>query len=140
MTWLALQHMRHSVHCRDDLHGAWHFRCKVLVRRHLVTWTARVSLAVVLPLVFVCALFTPQQVTVSQSAPLPATATTPVSDHIDFPDKPADLDRDGEGGVRDVYGNDVAPAVAKYSFDATGSLYEVHSPQTELPRLASPKS
>jgi len=105
-----------------------------------VTWIARVALAVVLPLVAVCAVFTPQLVTVSQSAPLPATATTPVSDHIELPDNPADHDRDGEDGVRDMYGNDVASAVAKYSFDATGSLYEVHSPQTELPRLASPKS
>jgi hypothetical protein len=34
----------------------------------------------------------------------------------------------------------VTSAVAKYTFDATGSLYEVHSPQTELPRLQSPKS
>jgi len=105
-----------------------------------VTWTARVGLAVVLLFLAVCALFTPQLVTVSRSAPLPSTATTPVSDHIDHPDNPADLDRDGEDGVRDLYGNDVASAVAKYSFDATGSLYEVHSPQTELPRLASPKS
>ena len=105
-----------------------------------MTWTARVGLTGVLLLVAVCALFTPQLVTVSQSTPLPATATTPVSDHMDHPDNPADLDRDGEDGARDLYGNDVASAVAKYSFDATGSLYEVHSPQTELPRLASPKS
>ena len=105
-----------------------------------MTWIARVALAVFLPLVAVCAVFTPQLVTVSRSAPLPAMATTPVSDHIDLPDNPASLDRDGENGVRDLYGNDVTSAVAKYSFDATGSLYEVHSPQTELPRLASPKS
>ena len=43
-------------------------------------------------------------------------------------------------GTIDLYGNDVTDAVAKYSLDATGSLYEVHSPQTELPRLGSPKS
>jgi hypothetical protein len=40
----------------------------------------------------------------------------------------------------DVYGNDVAPAVATYSLDADGSPYEVHSPHTEIPRLGSPKS
>ena len=40
----------------------------------------------------------------------------------------------------DLYGNDVSPAVATYSFDALGSPYEVHSPQTELPRPGSPKT
>jgi hypothetical protein len=40
----------------------------------------------------------------------------------------------------DLYGNEVSDAVAKYSLDPGGSLYEEHSPQTELPRLASPKS
>jgi len=40
----------------------------------------------------------------------------------------------------DLYGNDVSPAVATYSFDALGSPYEVHSPQTELPRPSSPKT
>jgi len=46
---------------------------------------------------------------------------------------------DGDGPV-DLYGNEVTEAVAKYKLDATGSLYETHSPQTELPRLGSPKS
>jgi len=40
----------------------------------------------------------------------------------------------------DMYGNGVTPAVATYQLDATGSLYELHSPQTQLPRLGSPKS
>ena len=39
----------------------------------------------------------------------------------------------------DLYGNDVASAIAKYNLDADGSLYEAHSPQTQLPRLGSPK-
>jgi hypothetical protein len=43
-------------------------------------------------------------------------------------------------GTLDLYGNDVSPAVATYSFDALGSPYEVHSPQTELPRPRSPKT
>jgi len=46
---------------------------------------------------------------------------------------------DADGPV-DLLGNEVTDAVAKYKFDATGSLYETHSPQTELPRLSSPKS
>jgi hypothetical protein len=47
---------------------------------------------------------------------------------------------DGTESVVDLYGNEVDEAIATYSLDPTGSLYEVHSPQTELPRLASPKS
>jgi hypothetical protein len=39
---------------------------------------------------------------------------------------------------RDLYGNDVSDAVAKYTSDRRGSLYEEHSPQTEVPRLKPP--
>ncbi len=45
-----------------------------------------------------------------------------------------------DDSVADVLGNPVNAAVAKYKVDATGGLYESHSPQTELPRLAPPKS
>ena len=40
----------------------------------------------------------------------------------------------------DRYGNRVTPAVATYQLDAAGMPYELHSPQTQLPRLGSPKS
>lgn len=40
----------------------------------------------------------------------------------------------------DAYGNEVTNAVAEYSLDPTGSLYELHAPQIELRRLGSPKS
>ena len=40
----------------------------------------------------------------------------------------------------DLYGNEVSDAVAKYKLDATGALYELHSPQTEVPHLGAPKS
>jgi hypothetical protein len=43
-------------------------------------------------------------------------------------------------GSPDLYGNEVSDAVTRYKLDDAGSLYEVHSPQTELPRLASPIS
>jgi hypothetical protein len=43
-------------------------------------------------------------------------------------------------GSPDLYGNEVSDAVARFKLDEAGSLYEVHSPQTELPRLASPIS
>jgi hypothetical protein len=40
----------------------------------------------------------------------------------------------------DAYGNEVTTAVAEYSLDGDGDLYERHSPQTELPHLGSPES
>jgi hypothetical protein len=40
----------------------------------------------------------------------------------------------------DAYGNEVTDAVAQYTLDGAGTLYELHSPQVELPRLGSPKS
>ena len=43
-------------------------------------------------------------------------------------------------GQRDLSGNDVTDAVATYRLGADGSLYEAHSPQTELPKLGPPKS
>ena len=45
-----------------------------------------------------------------------------------------------EESTTDLYGNDVTAAVARYKLDATGSLYEAHSPQTQLAKLGSPKS
>jgi len=55
-------------------------------------------------------------------------------------DRASQQDEKRDGSAIDLYGNDVSDAVAKYKLDATGSLYELHSPQTELPRLGSPKS
>jgi hypothetical protein len=40
----------------------------------------------------------------------------------------------------DLYGNEVSDAVARFKLDDGGSLYEVHSPQTELPNLKAPVS
>lgn len=39
----------------------------------------------------------------------------------------------------DFNGNEVKQAIARYTVDPTGALYEEHSPDTELPRLGSPK-
>jgi hypothetical protein len=50
------------------------------------------------------------------------------------------VSEDNDDASVDLYGNAVSDAVAKYTLDPTGSLYELHSPQTELPRLGSPKS
>jgi hypothetical protein len=38
----------------------------------------------------------------------------------------------------DVRGNEIARPVARYRVDERGSLYEVHSPGTEVPRLKAP--
>jgi hypothetical protein len=40
----------------------------------------------------------------------------------------------------DAYGNEITNAVAEYSLDPAGTLYELHTPQVELPHLGSPKS
>jgi len=37
-----------------------------------------------------------------------------------------------------LHGDEVSPALATYSIDREGNLFEVHSPQTEEPRLGSP--
>jgi hypothetical protein len=42
--------------------------------------------------------------------------------------------------VVDIYGNEVTEAVATYKLDSSGAVYEEHSPQTEVPRLGSPKT
>lgn len=41
-------------------------------------------------------------------------------------------------GDLDLYGNEVSNAVATYKSDRTGSVYEEHSPHTEVPRLPPP--
>lgn len=43
-------------------------------------------------------------------------------------------------GTTDLFGNDIMSAVATYKVDRTGSLYELHSPRTEVPRVGIPKS
>jgi hypothetical protein len=48
------------------------------------------------------------------------------------------LDEPVEDEQRDLYGNDVSDAVATYKSDPAGSVYEEHSPQTEVPRLKPP--
>jgi hypothetical protein len=38
----------------------------------------------------------------------------------------------------DLYGNEVSSAVATYTLDPSGTVYEEHSPQTEVPQLGVP--
>lgn len=91
------------------------------------------ALAAFVPFVSAAALLTPRPVTVT--LPDDATAKTAI-----IAPAPPSGHADEDAGADDIYGNEVSDAVARYKFDATGGLYETHSPQTELPRLASPKS
>jgi hypothetical protein len=101
-----------------------------------VQTVARLALSLVLLMLVAAALFHPRVVTSSLSAPR-AAATSPVA-MTDGPNE-RHAQPDAAGAV-DLYGNEVSDAIATYSLDPAGSLYELHSPQTELPRLASPKS
>jgi hypothetical protein len=102
---------------------------------------ARLGLVVVTPLLVAGALATPQLVTATQSA-APNMSNPEPSSAIDFLAVPrGEFGGDpNEEHATDVYGNEVTAAVATYEIDATGSLYELHSPQTQLPRPGSPKS
>lgn len=119
-----------------------------------------VRVALVLPLltILACAWFGLAPYTGVSTQPVRSTLTASVPTHptvghlrIGAPSKdgvhtvPGVLDRVStverdEEDVVDLYGNEVTDAVAKYKLDATGSLYELHSPQTEVPRLPSPRS
>lgn len=91
------------------------------------------GLALILTFLALAGLFTRQHATSLHTAPAATPAIPSKSPHV------PGVDAQDQGSI-DLYGNDVSPAVATYSFDALGSLYEVHSPQTQLPRLGSPKT
>jgi hypothetical protein len=100
------------------------------VRTYLV-----LSIVLVAALVTLCALFSLSGYT---SGAINEKGTTH-ADILASSSEDGETSDDAEGSV-DLFGNDVTEAVARYRFDATGSLYEVHSPQTEIPKLAAPKS
>ena len=68
--------------------------------------------------------------------PRPARIATP----LDWPSPSERIDPADAAGTVDLYGNEVSDAVAKYRTDTTGTIYELHSPHTELPRLGSAKT
>jgi hypothetical protein len=101
----------------------------------------RIGLVVLVPPLLGSAFYTPQlerypqaQAVMDENSRAGAIAS---NDDGTLPDM---QERDDSDGPVDLLGNEVTDAVAKYKFDSTGSLYETHSPQTELPRLGSPKS
>jgi len=100
-------------------------------------------LNVLIAVVFAGVAYTPRLVTVSHLAPKPddtrrspnpvnRTSLSSAADEDPIADDPPD--------AVDLYGNEVTDAVAKYKLDASGILYELHSPQTEVPRLKPPKT
>jgi hypothetical protein len=66
----------------------------------------------------------------------PSETSAGIANHAGVADEPEELEATGS---LDLYGNEVIEAVTTYQLDDAGSLYEVHSPQTELPELGSPK-
>jgi hypothetical protein len=98
-------------------------------------------IAAVVPFLMVSALLTPQPLTATyfpNAAEALDKLTPPFVDPLAIPNNGRVAG--GQDEEDDLLGNPVSPAVATYKFDATGSLYETHSPQTELPRLGSGKS
>ena len=105
----------------------------------------RVALAGALAILIGGAFFTPQLVlredNVSESV-VTARTTRDESDETRAVKQARGEREPGEAGngFTDLYGNEISDAIATYTFDRSGSLYELHSPQTALPRLGSPKS
>jgi len=54
-----------------------------------------------------------------------------------FPDAPMDQLLEGETRTA-LQGDEVSDALATYGIDGSGNLYEVHSPETEVPKLGRP--
>ncbi len=85
-------------------------------------------------------------------APVPPSVVPLLAAHVNpratqheplrAPDASIQMDDDdaAQGGQIDMQGDEVKPALATYGVDRTGNLYEIHSPMTEVPRLASPVS
>jgi hypothetical protein len=106
----------------------------------LVNAQERLGVAVAVPILVGTVFFTSQTLL---SSPFDARQATVQTDRVLVADKEPAEERDHEevaDGFVDMYGNEVTDAVATYTFDRAGSLYELHSPQTELPRLGMPKS
>jgi len=56
-----------------------------------------------------------------------------------FPEGPLDELLEGETRTA-LQGDEVSDALATYGIDGAGKLYEVHSPETEVPKLGRPST
>jgi len=71
---------------------------------------------------------------VSAFGPLPKA----VGIHVDLDDSPSD--HRSESRRMDKYGNPIETAIGDYRIDPRGEMYERHSPDTAVTRLAVPKT
>ena len=76
------------------------------------------------------------RVTFTPTPTASAPAASPDTDR-DLKNRPVPVTQQPEPQEQrhDFYGNDVSDAIATYKSDRAGSVYEEHSPQTEVPRL-----
>ena len=77
------------------------------------------------------------------SFPVPA-ASRPSSAHVEDAVPPGTMpltfdDDEAPPGQFDLRGNEILRPVERYGVDGRGSLYELHSPHTEVPRLGPPE-
>jgi len=102
----------------------------------------RVGLAVAVPILVAGTIFTSRLIGGVDSGTAVRRVPTDIALSVDARDPLSDAaaPEAAADALVDLYGNEVTDAIATYTFDQTGSLYELHSPQTELPRLATPKS
>lgn len=100
------------------------------------------AVGAIVAILWLCALFSlsVHRLPDDRARPVPAAEFAPASGSSAIVGTQSNEDRDEADGTVDLLGNDVSDAVARYTLDATGALYEVHSPQTEIPKLGSPKS
>lgn len=103
------------------------FRLQTVRAEERVVWSGRIAVVLTLTLF-----------TVAFGAGWSVAHVTPHPEHGSHITSTLVLPADDS--TMDVYGNEVTEAVATYKLDASGALYEEHSPQTEVPRLGSPKT
>jgi hypothetical protein len=75
-------------------------------------------------------------------APVPQARSliAPPVPGLDAPFTVRDDERDDAPRRFDLRGNEIAHPVARYRVDRRGTLYEVHSPETEVPHLRPPRT
>lgn len=118
----------------------WHFGCNLHSRSDLLSTMRHLAVGAFVAIICLWALFAlSARATAHARAGAAVEVASPSgSSAVSVPD--IDRRQNEDDSAIDLSGNDVTEAVARYRLDATGSLYEVHSPQTEIPRLGSPKS
>lgn len=125
----------------------WRFGGTAVALRVLVVnlkATRRVGLVLSIPLLVVCVPLASHNLERFANTPPSSFAPQgPVAGPLEtFAPRlrPPQQEEIGRPEPTDLYGNEITVAVATYQWDSTGTLYEVHAPQIELPQLRPPKS